>query len=107
MQAEIKLGDKFSEAFHLPFGIPQDLALGLFLFTLYTTHLSQVISSFKVTHHLYADDTQMYLVIDSRNFDSSVAELTESFVSFQEWRIYTGLKNGVVMDRVSEWAFTW
>ena len=29
-----------------------------------------------MTHHLYADDTQIYLELDSRNFDSSITELT-------------------------------
>ena len=34
-----------------------------------TTPLSKVISQFNVTHHLYADDTHVYLEFDSRNFN--------------------------------------
>ena len=52
---KIKLGDSFSEAFQLPFGIHQGFILDPFLFTLYTSPLSQLIPSFKVTNHLYAD----------------------------------------------------
>ena len=66
--------------------------MGPLLFTLYTSPPSQVISKFNVTHHLYADDTQIYLAVDSRNFDSSIEELTECLKSVQEWMVGVKLK---------------
>ena len=80
-----KSGNSFSDAFSLPYGAPQGSVLRPLLFTLYTTPLSHIISSFNVTHHLYADDTQIYLALDSRNFDSSIAELTVCLACVQKW----------------------
>ena len=54
---KVKLGNSFSDAFSLPYGVPQGSVLGPLLFTLYTTPLRNIISNFNVTHHLYADDT--------------------------------------------------
>ena len=68
---KVKLGNSFSDAFSLPYGVPQGSVLGPLLFTLYTTPLSNTISSYNGIHHLYADDTQIYLALDHRNFDSS------------------------------------
>ena len=88
-----KLVDKgichcFSDAFSFPYGVPQGSVLG----PLYTTPLSNIISNFNVTHHLYADDTQIYLALDHRNFDSSFAELTECLTYVQNWMVGVKLK---------------
>ena len=81
----IKIDGLLSDAFQLPYGVPQGSVLGTLLFTLHTTPLSSVISKFNVTHHLYADDTQIYLELDSRNFDSSITDLTNCLEAVQAW----------------------
>ena len=62
---------------------PPAFYLGSLLFTLYTSLLSHVISRFNVTHHLYTDDIQIYLALDSRNFNSSIcgANSVSKFIS--------------------------
>jgi hypothetical protein len=52
-----------SSSFPITSGIPQGSVLGPILFNLYTTPLSSLTNSFSCTHnhHLYADDTQLYI----------------------------------------------
>ena len=57
----IKLGNCLSSRSDLSFGVPQGSVLGPLLFTLYTTPLSSLVSGHAIPHHLYADDSQLYV----------------------------------------------
>jgi hypothetical protein len=57
----VSLNNFKSSSFPLQVGVPQGSVLGPLLFILYTTPLSHIISSSNTYHHLYADDTQLYI----------------------------------------------
>ena len=86
------MGNSFSDAFSLPCGVPQGSVLGPsppppppIFFTLYTTSINHIISNSNVTQNLYTDDTQIYLALDPKNFNSSIAKLTKCLTCGQKW----------------------
>ena len=64
--------------------------LGSVLFTLFTTPLSAIISSFDKNHHLYADDTQMSLSVS--NAKESLEKLQQCLMGVSSWITGSKLK---------------
>jgi len=65
--------------------IPQGTILGPLLFTLYTTPLSSHIHSYKLDHHLYVDDTQVYISLTTTDTDLSLKQLGDCLSDISVW----------------------
>ena len=88
----IKLGNCLPSKADLKFGVPQGSVLGPLLFTLYTTPLSSIICEHAVPHHLYADDSQLYVFFASGDSAAALNGLQSCLASVQSWMSTNKLK---------------
>ena len=88
----IKLGDCLSFRSDLSFAVPQGSVLGPLLFTLYTTPLSSLVSGHAIPHHLYADDSQLYVSFSSGNSAAALNGLQSCLAFVQSWMSTNKLK---------------
>ena len=88
----VKIKDTFSDKVRLLYGVPQGSVVGPVLFTLYTTPLSAIISSFDINHHLYADDTQIYMSLSVSNAKESLEKLQHCLMGVSAWMTGSKLK---------------
>ena len=89
----VKIHDTLSSERQLLYGVPQGSVLGPVLFTLYTAPLSKIISAFSsLSHHLYADDTQIYLDLTPNTITSSIEQLQKCLSAVQSWMAENKLK---------------
>ena len=52
---------------------------------MYTTPLSHLIESSSVDHHLYADDTQLFISFSPASFSTSIAQLLSVVNQISQW----------------------
>ena len=82
----VKINTSISQPKSLTCGVPQGSVLGPLLFIMYTSPLSKLISSYpNIHHHLYADDTQVYIKLTPVNASTVIPELQSCLTAIQKW----------------------
>ena len=66
--------------------------LGPVLFILYTTPLRTLLSSPDINHHLYADDTHIYMSLSVSNAKESLKKLQHCVMAVSAWTTGSKLK---------------
>ena len=88
----VKIKGILSVKVTLSYGVPQSSVLGPVFFTLYTTPLSAIISSLDINHHLYANETQMYMSLSVSNTKESLEKLQQCLMGVSAWMTGSKLK---------------
>ena len=81
----VNMNSSVSDKFQLRQGVPQGSVLGPLLFILYTTPLSSLLSNSSVGHHLYADDTQLFISFSASDFSANMLHLQATITLVSNW----------------------
>ena len=88
----MNINSSVSDHFPLHQGVPQGSVFGPLLFILYTTPFSSPISYLlslifdsSCGHHLYADDTQLFISVAASDFSANIVHLQATIALVSKW----------------------
>ena len=83
-----------SEVETITTGVPQGTVLGPLLFNAYIAPLTTLLQKHNIHHHLYADDTQLYITFPPTDYTQALARMEACVQDAKAWLC----DNGLVMN---------
>lgn len=84
-EQRIQIGATTSEPKLLNCGVPQGSVLGPIMFTIYTASLGRLLRKLGIPYHLYADDTQLWIVADPRDLKNAILQMEKCATAVKHW----------------------
>ena len=88
----VRVGSAKSNCTMCEYGVPQGSVLGPILFSLYIAPITQLAISSGVNIAQYADDSQLYIHLQSNNSNSSITAVKDCFTVLHKWFAANGLQ---------------
>ena len=82
----------YSSKAPLKTGVPQGSVLGPILFTMYMAPVGDILREHDISHHFYADDTQIYVFFDVKDSEYACDKLEKCVQNVKTWMLINGLK---------------